>query len=287
MITRFAPSPTGLLHLGHAYSALVAWDLARAAGGQFLLRIEDIDQPRCRPEYEDAIFRDLRALGLDWPKPVLRQSARLPAYAAALEQLGALGVTYPCSCTRGDIRAALSAPQEGAGGRPDRPDGPDGPIYPGTCRARPLADRRPGDAIRLNMARAVALTGDIAFDETGTAPGRYIKTPSEMIETIGDIVLARRDIGTSYHLAVVVDDAHQGITDVVRGRDLFAATPVHVVLQRLLGLPVPAYHHHRLIRDENGRRLAKRDNARALARLFDEGLDASAIRARLGLPRAA
>ncbi len=287
MITRFAPSPTGLLHLGHAYSALVAWDLARTAGGQFLLRIEDIDQPRCRPEFEAAIFHDLRALGLAWPEPVLRQSARLPAYEAALEQLGALGVTYPCGCSRGDIRAALSAPQEGAAGRPDRPDGPDGPIYPGTCRARPLADRRPGDAIRLNMARAVALTGDIAFDETGTAPGRYIKTPAEMIETIGDIVLARRDIGTSYHLAVVVDDAHQGITDVVRGRDLFAATPVHVVLQRLLGLPVPAYHHHRLIRDENGRRLAKRDNARALARLFDEGLDASAIRARLGLPPAA
>ena len=281
MITRFAPSPTGLLHLGHAFSALTAWDMARAAGGQFLLRIEDIDRPRCRPEFEAAIMRDLHALGLEWPRPVLRQSLRLDAYAAALDRLTDMGLTYPCSCTRGDIRAALSAPQEGAPAA-----GPDGPVYPGTCRGRSMRDRRPGDAIRLDLARAVRITGDIAFDETGTSPGTHMKTAAQMIEEIGDIVLARRDIGTSYHLAVVVDDAHQAVTHVVRGRDLLGATPIHVLLQRLLGLPVPIYHHHRLIRDEHGKRLAKRDDARALATLFAQGLDAAAIRARLGLPPA-
>ena len=282
MITRFAPSPTGLLHLGHAFSALTAWDMARAAGGQFLLRIEDIDRPRCKPEFEASIFRDLGALGLDWPRPVLRQSERQGAYAAALDRLADLGLTYPCSCTRGDIRAALAAPQEGA----QATVGPDGPIYPGTCRGRSMHDRCPGDAIRLDMARAVKITGDIAFEETGTEPGKHMKTAAQMVEDIGDIVLARRDIGTSYHLAVVVDDAHQAVTHVVRGRDLLGATPIHVLLQRLLGLPVPIYHHHRLIRDEHGNRLAKRDDARALATLFAAGLDAAAIRARLGLPPA-
>ncbi len=281
-ITRFAPSPTGLLHLGHAFSALTAWDMARATGGRFLLRIEDIDRPRCRPEFEAAIFRDLGALGIAWPEPVLRQSARLPAYQAALARLADIGLTYPCSCSRGDIRAALAAPQEGGAG----PEGPEGPVYPGTCRGRPMHDRRPGDAIRLDMARAVAITGDIAFEEKGTDPGTHIKTGAQLIEETGDIVLARRDIGTSYHLAVVVDDAHQAISHVVRGRDLQGATPVQVLLQRLLGLPVPIYHHHRLIRDETGRRLAKRDHARALATLFAEGADAAAIRARLGLPPA-
>ncbi|HHL19973.1 MAG TPA: tRNA glutamyl-Q(34) synthetase GluQRS, partial [Aliiroseovarius sp.] len=225
---------------------------------------------------------DLGALGLEWPAPVLRQSERQDAYAAALGRLSDLGLTYPCSCTRGDIRAALAAPQEGARAAA----GPDGPIYPGTCRGRSMHDRHPGDAIRLDMARAVRITGDIVFEETGTEPGKHMKPASQMIEDIGDIVLARRDIGTSYHLAVVVDDSHQAVTHVVRGRDLLGATPIHVLLQRLLGLPVPVYHHHRLIRDENGKRLAKRDDARALATLFAAGLDAAAIRARLGLPPA-
>lgn len=280
MITRFAPSPTGLLHLGHAFSALTAWDRARAAGGRFLLRIEDIDRPRCRPEYEAAIYEDLHWLGLDWPEPVLRQSDNLPAYGAALDRLIALGLVYPCSCTRTDIRAALSAPQEGA----EPVFGPDGPVYPGTCRGRSMVDRAPGDALRLDMAKAVALSGPIVFDETGPAhAGGHGMKAEEMVVGIGDIVLARRDIGTSYHLAVVVDDAAQGITEGVRGEDLFAATPVHVLLQRLLGLPTPAYHHHRLIRDAAGRRLAKRDDARAIRRYRDEGASPGDIRRMVGL----
>ena len=280
MRTRFAPSPTGLLHLGHAFSALTAWDMARAAGGGFVLRIEDIDQPRCRPEYEAAIYDDLRWLGLAWPAPVLRQSERLPAYRGALARLADLGLTYPCSCSRGDIRAALAAPQEGAPA-----NGPDGPLYPGTCRGRPMADLRPGDAIRLDMARARAhLPARLGFRETGPAePGRHEFAGEDLPGLTGDIVLARRDIGTSYHLAVVVDDAHQAISHVVRGEDLFSATPIHVVLQNLLGLPVPHYHHHRLIRDAKGRRLAKRDRARALASLRQSGATPRDIRAMTGL----
>ncbi len=281
MIIRFAPSPTGLLHLGHAYSALVAWDMARAEGGRFLLRIEDIDRPRCRAEYEAAIYEDLRWLGLDWPAPVWRQSARMAAYEAALARLAQMGLTYPCSCSRSDIRAALSAPQEGAAR-----GGPDGPLYPGTCRGRSMAERRPGDAIRLDM-RAVArhLGGRVlAFTETGARHAGRHRIGAADLAGLGDIVLARRDIGTSYHLAVVVDDAAQGITHVVRGRDLFAATPIHVLLQHLLGLPTPIYHHHRLIRDENGKRLAKRDGARALATLRAQGVSPAQIRRRLGLP---
>lgn len=276
MITRFAPSPTGLLHLGHAFSALSAWDRAKAAGGQFLLRIEDIDTPRCRPEFEQAIYDDLHWLGLAWPEPVMRQSDRLPAYAAALETLTALGVTYPCSCTRADIRAALSAPQEG--------HGPDGPVYPGTCRGRSMNKRGPDEAIRLDMAKAMALSGPLSFTETGPAfAGVHSFSATEMVETIGDVVLARRDIGTSYHLAVVVDDAAQGITEVVRGADLSPATPIHVLLQRLLALPTPLYHHHLLIRDDSGKRLAKRDDARAIRTYRDQGLTPADIRRMVGL----
>ncbi|MEJ2019847.1 MAG: tRNA glutamyl-Q(34) synthetase GluQRS, partial [Maritimibacter sp.] len=278
MITRFAPSPTGLLHLGHAFSALTAWDMAQAAGGQFLLRIEDIDTPRCRPEFEQAIDDDLSWLGMDWPTPVMRQSERLAEYEAALNKLGEIGVTYPCSCTRGDIRAALSAPQEGA-----PMQGPDGVIYPGTCRGREMESRLPGDAIRLDMAKAMALVGALAFTETGPAhTGLHHITAAKMIETVGDVVLARKDIGTSYHIAVVVDDAAQGITHVVRGEDLFSATPIHILLQRLLGLAQPIYHHHRLIRDEAGKRLAKRDDARAIRLYREQGKTPEDIRARLG-----
>lgn len=272
LITRFAPSPTGPLHLGHAFSALTAWD--QAAGGQFLLRIEDIDRPRCKPEYEIALLEDLRWLGLDWPEPVMRQSDRMPAYSRALHRLEAMGLTYRCTCTRSDIRAALSAPQEGA-----PVTGPDGPVYPGTCRD---ADHHaPDAAIRLDMHKALQQTGALEFTETGPLyPGRH--APENMAETIGDIVLARRDIGTSYHLSVVVDDAAQGITLVTRGADLFDATPIHVLLQRLLGLPTPRYHHHRLIRDEKGKRLAKRDDARALSRYRAEGKTPADIRAMIG-----
>lgn len=257
-VTRFAPSPTGPLHLGHAFAVLTA----ATRGRRFLLRIEDLDTTRARPEWEAAIFRDLGWLGLRWERPVLRQSSRMAAYAAALARLGAAGLTYGCTCTRADIRAALSAPQEGARGH-----GPDGPVYPGTCRE---AGHRAG-AVRLDMARAMeAAGGGIAFEDSGTRPGRHEFTTAQMVGTVGDIVLARRDIGASYHLAVVVDDAAQGVTEVTRGEDLFSATPVHVLLQRLLRLPQPAYHHHRLIRDEAGRRLAKRDDARALS-LFRAG----------------
>lgn len=283
MITRFAPSPTGPLHLGHAYSAMLAQDMARAAGGTFLLRIEDLDAARCRPEWEAAIFDDLRWLGLDWPRPVMRQSARAPAYAAALTALAKRGLVYPCSCTRGDIRAALSAPQEGA-----PPLGPDGPVYPGTCRGRPMSDQRPGDALRLDMGRAVAMVDPkvLTHDETGTQePGRRLVAPDQLAAGVGDIVLGRRDTGAaSYHLAVVVDDAAQGVTHVVRGEDLAEATAIHVLLQALLDLPTPVYHHHRLIRDAAGKRLAKRDDARAIALFRAEGLSPADLRRLVGLP---
>ncbi len=277
LITRFAPSPTGPLHLGHAFSALTAWTLAQQVGGAFILRIEDIDRARCRPEYEAAIFDDLHWLGLDWPEPVMRQSDRLPSYAAALARLQAMGLTYRCTCTRGDIRAALSAPQEGA-----VPVGPDGPVYPGTCRHAGHDDA--DAAIRLDMAAAVARLGALGFDETGPLrAGHHHLAPDWLVTQVGDIVLARRDIGTSYHLAVVVDDAEQGVTLVTRGDDLFEATAIHVVLQGLLGLQTPRYHHHRLIRDECGKRLAKRDDARALAKFRAEGATPADIRDMIGL----
>lgn len=276
--TRFAPSPTGRLHLGHAFAALEA---ARLAGpGRFLLRIEDIDRERCRPEYEAAIFEDLAWLGLDWSRPVMRQSDRLPAYAAALARLEALGVLYPCRCRRGDIRAALSAPQEGAALA-----GPDGLIYPGTCRARPMAEAGPQDAIRLDTARALALAGPLAFEEAGPLrPGLHRMEAPQFLREIGDMILSRRGMGTSYHLAVVVDDAAQGITLVTRGADLFEATWIHILLQRLLDLPQPLYHHHRLIRDTHGKRLAKRDDARALAALRAEGWTPADVRRAVRLP---
>jgi glutamyl-Q tRNA(Asp) synthetase len=278
--TRFAPSPTGPLHLGHAFSALAAWDRAEAAGGTFLLRIEDIDTARCRPEWEAAIADDLRWLGLDWPEPVMRQSTRGPAYRAALDRLAALGVLYPCRCRRTDIRAALSAPQEGAAPA----FGPDGPVYPGTCRGRPMAEAGPQDALRLDMARALSLTGPVSFRENGPLHrGVHTIEGDAMIRAIGDVVLARRDIGTAYHLAVVVDDAAQAITEIVRGADLFEATPIHILLQRLLEQPLPTYWHHDLVRDENGKRLAKRDDARALSLYRAGGATPADIRRLVGL----
>lgn len=281
-VTRFAPSPTGPLHLGHAFSALTAWDRARSASGTLLLRIEDIDRPRCKPEWEVQIHEDLHWLGLDWPEPVLRQSDRIDSYRAAVARLSGMGLVYPCRCRRGDIRAALSAPQEGA----EPAMGPDGPVYPGTCRARKMAESGPQDALRLNMKLALQRLGSptLSFEESGPGQApRPALTPGEMIAGIGDVVLARRDIGTSYHVAVVVDDAAQGVTEVVRGADLFAATFLHVLLQALLDLPRPRYHHHRLIRDTAGKRLAKRDDARAIARYRAEGATPSDIRAMVGL----
>lgn len=279
--TRFAPSPTGFLHLGHAYAALVAAE--RAAPGEFLIRIEDIDTARCRSEYEAAIFEDLRWLGLSWQRPVLHQSERRPAYAAALDRLTAMGLCYPCCCTRGDIRAALSAPQEGASA--EAVAGPDGPVYPGTCRGRPMAEAGPGDSIRLDMARAVARcgTGPVFTDTGPTRKGVYALDANILVNLCGDVVLSRKDVGTSYHLAVTVDDAWQGITEVTRGEDLFEATYIHRLLQALLDLPVPRYHHHALVRDEAGRRLAKRDDARALSAYRSAGAAPADIRAMVGL----
>ena len=268
--TRFAPSPTGPLHLGHAFAALLAID----RGDRFLLRVEDIDRPRCRPEFEAAIFDDLRWLGLAWEEPFLRQSERLAAYDAALVDLYDAGLAYYCTCTRGDIKAALSAPQEGAPAI-----GPDGVIYPGTCRN----GRHVTGALRLDMEEAMARLGTVGFTETGIEAGNHHFDAAQMIAEVGDVVLARRDIGTSYHLAVVVDDAAQGITEVTRGADLSEATRIHIVLQRLLGLPTPAYHHHRLIRDDAGKRLAKRDDARALSKYRAEGASPQEIRRMLGL----
>lgn len=280
MITRFAPSPTGPLHLGHAYAALVAHDMARAAGGRFLLRIEDIDRQRSKPEWERQMIEDLRWLGVMWDEPPLRQSDRLPVYRAALEGLWARRLLYPCTCTRRDIDLALGAPQEGV-------EGPDGPVYPGTCRTRDRAGKMPQDShLRLDMRAACAEIGnrDLAFTENGpTCRGRITITPADLIHKIGDVVLARRDFGTSYHLSVVIDDAAQGITQVTRGEDLFAATAIHVLLQAILELPTPTYLHHSLIRDESGRRLAKRDDARALCAFRAEGATPADIRQRIGL----
>ncbi len=276
-VTRFAPSPTGPLHLGHAYAAIVAHDMARASGGRFLVRMEDIDRARSRGGWDLAALEDLGWLGLTWDGPVLYQSSRLPAYRAALERLEAMGLLYGCTCTRGDIRAALSAPQEGA----FPVIGPDGPVYPGTCRGRPVAE---GSAIRLDLTRAANRTRDLEYRETGpTCPDLRRIDAQAMLSGVGDIVLARRDMGTSYHLSVVLDDAFQGVTTVTRGEDLAEATAIHVLLQRLLDLPTPVYHHHRLIRDDQGKRLAKRDDARALSLYRAEGATPEDIRRMLRL----
>ncbi|OYY71647.1 glutamyl-Q tRNA(Asp) synthetase [Sphingomonas sp. 28-63-12] len=266
MVTRFAPSPTGPLHLGHAWSAIQAHDRARAGGGRFLLRIEDIDGARCRPEHIAGIIADLAWLGLSWDGPVLRQSDRAPVYQAALEQLQDRGLLYPCFCTRADIAARLSAPHAG----------PDGMIYPGVCRDLPRVERnaRIGaelHAWRIDMARAAALAGPL--DWVDARAGRMIADPLAH----GDVVLARKDAPASYHLAVTIDDAAQGVTHVVRGADLFAATHVHRLLQALLGLPTPVYHHHALLLDAEGRRLAKRDGAPTLASLRAQGVEGAEL----------
>ena len=287
-ITRFAPSPTGPLHLGHAFSALVAHDMAQSAGGTFLLRIDDLDTTRARPEWEAQIYDDLAWLGLSWPAPVRRQSDHLASYRAALTYLWNRGLLYPCTCTRRDIAEAASAPQEGA------PIGPDGIVYPGTCRpAVPPAGPMPDTALRLDMRRALGaiaaqpMRPPLAFLETGSGPdgetGLVVLDPDRLIAQVGDVVLARRGMGGSYHLSVVIDAAVQGVTQVVRGQDLFTATAIHVVLQRLLQLSTPSYHHHRLIRDDAGKRLAKRDDARAIARFRADGASPRDIRTMVGL----
>lgn len=282
--TRFAPSPTGELHLGHAYAALIAHQAARDTGGRFLVRMENLDQGRCEGRFEAAIVEDLTWLGLDWHEPIRRQSDCMGAYRAALDVLAATGIVYPCFCTRGDIAREIAA-MAGA------PQGPDGPIYPGTCRALTTAQRQRqlasgvGHALRLDVAGAITHLGAPALhlEEVGRGPAGETGQVAVQPALLGDIVLGRKDTGASYHLAVVVDDAHQGITLVTRGEDLFGATHVQRLLQQLLGLPVPRYRHHALIRDAQGRRLAKRDRDQTLTALRTSGVTPKDIRRQLGL----
>lgn len=275
-ITRFAPSPTGLLHLGHAHAALFAAGVAEP-GGRFILRIEDIDGTRCRPEFETAILEDLAWLGLDWERPVRRQSEHMADYAAALDVLKAQNLLYPCFCTRREIQAEI----ERAGAAPH---GPDGPLYPGTCRGLPTDERHARIergvpyAWRLDMARAAGRSGPLTWHDR--AKGKVAARP----EIFGDVVLARKETPTSYHLAVTVDDALQGITLVTRGEDLFDATHVHRLLQALLNLPVPEYRHHGLIVDDSGKRLAKRNKAVTLRSLREAGKTPAEVRALAGFP---
>ncbi len=286
-ILRFAPSPNGHLHLGHAYSALLNADMARERGGRLLLRIEDIDTQRCRPEYEAAIYQDLRWLGIAWEEPVRRQSGHFADYADAIAKLEARDLLYPSFESRGEI-AALVAERDRQGRWPRDPDGV--PLYPGRARKMPAAERarrRAGEpfALRLAMDAALAQAGVLTWRETGSGPqgqsGLVTATPQRW----GDVVLARKELPTSYHLAVVIDDALQGVTDVVRGQDLFWATAVHRLLQTLLGLPEPAYHHHHLILDADGRKLSKATQATSLRELRAAGASAADIRRMVGLGR--
>jgi glutamyl-Q tRNA(Asp) synthetase len=284
-IFRFAPSPNGYLHLGHALSALVNFDMARAAGGRFLLRIEDIDAARCRPEYEQAIQEDLRWLGIAGEEPVQRQRAHFADYRAALAQLDALGLLYPSFESRAEI-AALIAERERHGPWPRDPDG--APLYPGHGKAMSQSvrmRRMAGEpyALRLDTAAAIARAGGLDWSETGAGPGGESGTLPAAPAAWGDVVLARKETPTSYHLAVVVDDARQGVTDVVRGQDLFWSTSVHRLLQALLRLPVPRYHHHRLVLDADGRKLSKSTRATALRTLREEGATPADIRRMLGI----
>ena len=277
---RFAPSPSGYMHLGHAYSSLIAWHNAQASGSRFLLRIEDIDSSRCRPAFEQAIFHDLAWLGIDWQLPVRRQSESMSDYADALKTLASLGVLYPCFCTRSEVRAEIKSADAA-------PHGPDGPHYPGTCRSLGRAEQnrniRAGKAhaLRIDMAKATSIATEIAgpLSWTDRKAGRIDADPL----SAGDVVLARKDIPTSYHLAVVVDDHLQGVSLVTRGWDLFHATHVHRLLQALLDLDTPLYYHHPMITDPNGVRLAKRNRAVTLRALRNSGKTAADVRRMINL----
>jgi glutamyl-Q tRNA(Asp) synthetase len=269
IVTRFAPSPTGYLHLGHVRSAWEGWHAAREVDGRFLLRIEDIDRTRCRAEFETAIREDLAWLGLDWDGEIRRQSEHFADYRAALALLDGDGILYPCFCTRREIQAEIAR----AGGAPQ---GEAGPVYPGTCRRLSAAKRTEriaagvDYALRLDVAAALARTGALDWSEGGR---RIAVDPG----ALGDVVLARKDVPTSYHLAVALDDALQGVTLVTRGVDLFAATHIHRLLQALLGLPTPAYRHHPLLRDASGKRLAKRDRALTIRAMRTAGITPTEI----------
>jgi glutamyl-Q tRNA(Asp) synthetase len=286
-VFRFAPSPNGYLHLGHAFSALLNFDLARRSGGRLLLRIEDIDQTRCRPEYEDAIYEDLAWLGIAWERPVRRQSEHLEEYRRALEKLEAQGLAYPSFESRAEI-ARLVEQREADGAWPRDPDG--APIYPGGAkrlspdeRARLLESGAP-HALRLDMEATLARSGDLTWIERGQGPDGETGQVAARPEAWGDVVLARKETPTSYHLSVVLDDALQRVTDVVRGEDLFHATSLHRLLQHLLGLPEPVYRHHRLIRDGGGLKLSKSGRATGLRELRAAGATPADIRRKVALP---
>jgi glutamyl-Q tRNA(Asp) synthetase len=277
MVTRFAPSPSGRLHSGHALAALIPFREALKTDGRFLLRIEDIDRERCRPEFEDGIFEDLAWLGLTWEMPVRRQSDHMQDYAAAISTLEGQEVIYPCFCSRADIRAEIARSDSA-------PHGPDGALYPGTCRDLSADERAAriaaGDAhaLRLDVAKALEnLSGSLIWQDR--LAGEVVANPAAH----GDVVLARKDTPTSYHLSVVVDDALQGITLVTRGQDLFEATDIHCLLQALLDLPTPDYFHHDLVRGEDGRRLATRHKARTLENIRISGMKPAELFVQLGL----
>ena len=274
MVTRFAPSPTGRLHVGHGWSVLLARDLARTNGGLFRLRIEDIDATRSRPDHVAGIIQDLRWLGIEWDGEIVFQSARLDHYDAALGRLRAMGLLYPCFCTRADVQAQWAASASA-------PHGPEGPVYPGTCRnllaaerSRRIAEGR-AHAWRLDMAQAVERAGTIAWQSVPFPPDHGMRGQPHTANPLaaGDVVLARKDAPASYHLSCTLDDAAMGVTHVLRGDDLRAATDIHRLIQALLDLPSPAYIHHPLLVGADGRRLAKRDGSIALADLRAEGMD--------------
>jgi glutamyl-Q tRNA(Asp) synthetase len=276
IVTRFAPSPTGLLHLGHAFAAIIACE----AGERFIVRIEDIDASRCREAFVAAIFEDLQWLGLRWEQPVMRQSARSAAYRTALQKLEAGGLVYPCFCTRKEIADEIARAVEAS-------HGGDGPTYPGTCRHLSESQRRDRlasgalYALRLNVAKAMEITGPLTFQEEGQGPNGECGRIE--VRAAGDVVLARKDFPAAYHLAVVVDDAHQSISLVTRGNDLFQSTHIHRLLQRLLDLPEPRYAHHRLILDAQGKKFSKRDGAVTLRALRVEGATPRSVRSQFGL----
>ncbi len=279
IITRFAPSPSGRLHLGHAYSAMQAWDFAQSVGGEFILRIEDIDHNRCKREYEDLLKEDLAWLGLEWQEPTRRQSEHLDDYRAIADRLTEMGVLYPCFCTRKEIQAEIA--RAGAA-----PHGSEGPIYPGTCRGLTAAER--GEKLEAGKSHALRLDLQKALGSLAEPPSwRDHDNDSQIIPSqddwaaLGDVVLVRKDIHTSYHIAVVADDALQGVTHIVRGLDLYESTHIHALLQALLELPAPSYTHHQLVKDESGQRLAKRDESETLASLRESGVSPEEIRERL------
>ena len=286
-VFRFAPSPNGYLHLGHAYSALLNFDLARAAGGRFLMRIEDIDATRCKPEFETAIYEDLGWLGIGWEVPVRRQSEHLSEYRDAVDKLIGQGLIYPGFESRAEI-ARLVALHEAEAPWPRDPDGT--PLYPGTAKSLPADERArllesgAPYALRLDMAAASERAGDLGWIERGAGPDGETGAVAARPEAWGDVILARKETPTSYHLSVVIDDALQGVTEVVRGADLFWSTSVHRLLQQLLGLPQPAYRHHRLVLDDEGRKLSKSTLATGLRELRAAGAAPTDIRRLVGLP---